>query len=406
MIERDEILLVDDNPENLKVLAGILKPKGYIIRLAMSGMKAIKSIKAKAPNLVLLDVQMPGMDGYETCRVIKSHGEMAEIPIIFVSALTEVVDKIRAFEVGAVDFIEKPFHFDEVLARVNTHLTIRKQSEQLQQALLQVSQAQTKLIQSDKMFSLGILTAGIAHEINNPINYINAGAIGLELDLIDLLKLLDYYETIDFEERLPDVAQKIEILKGEIEYNYIKNNLITSIKDIKMGATRTAEIISGLKRFSRVDNDQHFKVNVNELIRSNLKIVKRISKKQIKLNCDFQENINEINGYSGPLNQLFMNLIMNAQQAIEKAGIINITTLNKGEGVTITVSDNGSGINEELGDRIFEPFVTTKKVGEGTGLGLYISFGIVENHGGTITYTSERNEGTSFRVYLPNKMKE
>jgi signal transduction histidine kinase len=406
MMERDEILLVDDNPENLKVLAGILKPKGYIIRLAMSGMKAIKSINAKAPKLVLLDVQMPGMNGYETCRVIKSHEDMAEIPIIFVSALTEVVDKIRAFEVGAVDFIEKPFHFDEVLARVNTHLTIRKQSEQLQQALLEVSQSQTKLIQSDKMASLGILTAGIAHEINNPINYINAGAIGLELDLIDLLKLLDYYETIDFEKQLPDVAQKIKILKGNIEYNYLKNNLITSINDIKMGATRTAEIISGLKRFSRVDSDQHSKVNVNEVIRSNLKIVKRISKKRSKLNCDFQENINEINGYPGQLNQLFMNLIMNAQQAVDKAGVINITTLNKGEGVTIIVSDNGSGINEELGDRIFEPFVTTKKVGEGTGLGLYISFGIVENHGGTITYTSERNEGTSFRVYLPKKMKE
>jgi two-component system NtrC family sensor kinase len=304
MIERDEILLVDDNLENLKVLAGILKPKGYIIRLAMSGMKAIKSVKAKAPNLVLLDVQMPEMDGYETCRVIKSHGDMAEIPIIFVGALTEVVDKIRAFEVGAVDFIEKPFHFDEVLIRVNTHLTIKRQSEQLQQAVLQVSQSQTKLIQSDRMISLGILTAGIAHEINNPINYINAEAIGIELDLINLLKLLDYYETIDFEKQLPDIAQKIEILKGQIEYIYLKNNLITSIKDIKMGATRTAEIISGLKCFSRVDSDQHSKVSVNEVIRSNLKIVKRISEKQIKLNCNLQDNIKEVNWYSCSLHQV------------------------------------------------------------------------------------------------------
>ena len=100
-------------------------------------MKAIKSIKAKAPNLVLLDVQMPWMDGYETCRVIKSHGDMAEIPIIFVGALTEVVDKIRAFEVAAVDFIEKPFHFDEVLIRVNTHLTIHKQCLQAVNSCLQ-----------------------------------------------------------------------------------------------------------------------------------------------------------------------------------------------------------------------------------------------------------------------------
>ena len=406
MIEKDEILLVDDNPENLKVLAGILKPEGYSIRLAMSGMKAIKSIKAKAPNLIILDVLMPGMDGYETCRVIKSHEEMAEIPVIFVSALTEVLDKIKAFKVGAVDFIEKPFHFDEVLARVNTHLTLRKQSVQLQQALLKVSQTQTKLIQSDKMVSLGILTAGIAHEINNPINYINAGVTALELDLTDLLKVLNHYETLDVQKQLPDVTQQVALLKDRIDYNYLKENLMTSINDIKMGATRTAEIISGLSGFSRVDNNQHLKVNINEEIQSNLKILKRICKKQIEFNCDFQQNINEINGHSGHLNQLFMNLIINAQQSIEKVGIIKVTTRNKEEGVTIIVSDNGSGINKELGDRIFEPFVTTKKVGEGTGLGLYVSFGIVENHGGTITYASESNEGSSFEVYLPNKMKE
>jgi signal transduction histidine kinase len=400
-IEKQDILLVDDNPENLRLLANILKPKGYTIRLANNGVKALDSVRAKAPKLILLDVQMPEMDGYETCKALKKNKAWKHIPIIFISALSEVMDKIKAFKSGAVDYIEKPFHVDEVLARVKTHLTVTVQREQLQEAVEKVQDAQNKMMQSEKMASLGTLSAGIAHEINNPINYVSAGAAGLELDFKDLLKLLNLYETIDFKAANPTIANQVALLKEEIDYKYVKANILETIKDIKMGASRTEEIVKGLKRFSRMDSEEKFEVNINEEIENNIKIVKRLSKKRVLFLVELEDNPNKIYGFTGQLNQLFMNLIMNAEQAIPDEGVIKIATFNKSTGVTIIISDNGVGIPKKLGDRIFDPFLTTKEVGEGTGLGLSISYRIVESHNGTITYFSEENIGTSFHVFLP-----
>lgn len=400
-MEKDDILLVDDNPENLKVLANILKPKGYTIRLSRSGSKAIESVKSKPPKLILLDVQMPGMDGYETCKALKEDKTLAQIPVIFISALSGILDKVKAFEAGAVDYIEKPFHLDEVVARVNTHLTVKRQQEQLEAALEKVSQTQNKLIQTEKMASLGTLAAGIAHEINNPINFVNAGAVGIELDLIDLIKVLELYEKLDLKNIQPELAKQIHQKKTEIDYNYIKENLMTTIKDIKMGASRTTEIVKGLKRFSRVDSEEMYDVDINQEIESNVKIIKRLSKKEIDFQLELEKDITTINGLPGQLNQLFMNLIMNAEQSINEKGVVKITTSNRNGGVNITVADSGCGIPEELGDRIFDPFLTTKEVGEGTGLGLSISFGIVKHHNGKITYTSKLNEGTTFNIQLP-----
>lgn len=400
-MEKDDILLIDDNPENLKVLASILKPEGYTIRLASSGSKAIDSAKAKPPKLILLDVQMPDLDGYETCKIFKKDKKLAQIPVIFVSALSGILDKVKAFEAGAVDYIEKPFHLDEVVVRVNTHLTVKRQQEQLEEALKKVSQTQNKLIQAEKMASLGTLAAGIAHEINNPINFVNAGANGIELDLIDLMKVIELYEKVDLKNIQPDLAKQLDQLKAEIDYQYIKENLMTTIQDIKMGASRTAEIVKGLKRFSRVDGEEIYNVDINKEIESNVKIIKRLTKKEIEFELHLEKNITIIRGLPGQLNQLFMNLIMNAEQAIDKKGIIKITTTNKNGGVNILVADNGCGISEELGDRIFDPFLTTKEVGKGTGLGLSISFGIVKHHKGSISYTSKLKEGTTFNIQLP-----
>jgi signal transduction histidine kinase len=401
-VEKQDILLVDDNPENLKVLASILKPKGYTIRLANNGVKALESVKAKAPKLILLDVQMPEMDGYETCKTLKKNKAWKEIPVIFISALSEVLDKVNAFKVGAVDYIEKPFHVDEVIARVNTHLTLRSQNELLKEAVEQVKAAQNKLMQSEKMASLGTLSAGIAHEINNPINFINAGASGLELDLVDLMELLKLYDSVRIKQCEPEAAKEIEIFKKQIDYTYIKENIMAAIKDIKMGASRTEEIVKGLKRFSRIDSDEMFQLDVNEEITNTIKIVKRLTQKKILFLVELEEVVTELKGFPGQISQLFMNLIMNAEQSIKEEGVIKIATVNKYQGIKVLISDNGCGIPKKLGNRIFDPFLTTKEVGEGTGLGLSISYRIVENHHGTITYSSEENVGTTFSIYLAN----
>lgn len=403
-VEKEDILLVDDNVENLRVLSDFLKPEDYRIRIAKDGIQALNVIKKKHPKLVLLDIQMPKMGGYETCRRLKEDNKTADIPIIFVSALSATFDKVKAFEAGAVDYIEKPFHMEEVIARVNMHLTVRRQKEQLKEALRKVNTTQNQLIQSEKMVSLGVLSAGVAHEINNPINFVSAGAAGVELDLIDLMKVLDFYDNIDLKEKYPaKIARDLEALKKKVDYQYIRDNIMVTIKDIKMGADRTADIVKNLKHFSRMDNDVKFEVDILEEIRSNVKILGRLTKKEIDFQYDFEEDIPLVIGFPGQLNQLFMNLIMNAEQAIDRKGFIKIGVKNVEGGIEISISDNGCGIPKEMGAQIFEPFVTSKEVGEGTGLGLSISFGIIKNHNGKINYTSKVGKGTVFTIYIPLK---
>ena len=400
-IEKEDILIVDDNLENLKVLSDFLRPVGYRIRIAKNGVQALNRVKSKPPKLILLDIQMPEMGGYETCRRLKQDSETMDIPVIFVSALSTTFDKVKAFESGAVDYIEKPFHLEEVIARVNTHLTVRRQRQKLKDALGKVRSAQNQLIQSEKMVSLGVLSAGVAHEINNPINFVSAGASGVELDLTDLMKVLAVYDGIDIKKCFPDAAKTLTDLKEKIDYDYIKENIMITVKDIKMGAERTAEIIKSLKHFSRMDSDEKYEVDIYEEIRSNVKILERLTKKEIDFQLDFHDDTYLIMGFPGQLNQLFMNLIMNAEQAIEEQGQIKISTKAVKDGIEISVSDTGCGIPKEMGDRVFEPFLTSKEVGEGTGLGLSISFGIVTNHKGSITYKSKVGKGTVFTIFLP-----
>ncbi|MBL4707214.1 MAG: response regulator [Flavobacteriales bacterium] len=208
---KEDILLVDDNPENLKILASFLTPKGYHIRVALNGEQAINSINNKPPKLILLDIQMPKMGGFEACRRIKSNKETKDIPIIFVSALSDTTYKVKAFRAGGVDYIEKPFHMEEVIARVEAHITLRRQSVQLEEAMQKLRATQNQLIQSEKMVSLGVLSAGIAHEINNPINFVSTGAAGIKLDLIDLISVLDLYDAINLEKPSSDSVNQLKI---------------------------------------------------------------------------------------------------------------------------------------------------------------------------------------------------
>lgn len=403
--EKDDILIVDDHINNLQILMTFLKPEGYRIRVAKNGLQALESIKKKKPKLILLDIQMPEMDGYEVCRKLKADNSTSNIPIIFISALSQTIDKVKAFSLGAVDYIEKPFQIEEVVARVFNHITLRNQRDQLALALKKVKYAQNKLIQSDKMISLGVMSAGIAHEINNPINFVSTGAMALDLDVNDLIKLLDLYDRLDSNCIDPKHYKEIQELKQEIDYNIIRKNIALTIKDIRDGVKRTTEIVNGLKRFSRLDNGEKFELNIHEEILSVITIIERLSKKNISFVQEFDANINTIEGYPGQLNQLFMNIISNAEQAIDedKVGLIKVKTRAEQNGVRVLISDNGCGIPEDLGQRIFEPFLTTKEVGVGTGLGLSISFGIVENHKGRITYESKVNHGTTFNIYIPKK---
>lgn len=289
----------------------------------------------------------------------------------------------------------------EELRKMNEELF--EQKEQLQTTLDHLKHTQSKLVQSEKMASLGQLTAGIAHEINNPINFVYAGIDSLNENFAGIEEVVQQYNSIDATNcitRLPAIAE----LKEDIEFDEIMQEIPELIISIKKGAERTKEIVKELRTFSRLDEDTLKIIDLHENIESTLVILRNKYKNRVRIERDYRESPLSIECYPGKLNQVFMNLLDNAIQAISGKGTITITTERiQHNTVKITVCDTGSGIPEPVKERIFEPFFTTKAIGEGTGLGLSIVHGIIENHNGKIEVESTEGKGSCFTLFLPIK---
>jgi signal transduction histidine kinase len=279
-------------------------------------------------------------------------------------------------------------------------------NEELEEALNTVMDAQSKLLESEKMASLGHLTAGIAHEINNPINFVSSNIEPLKRDLKDIEDLLLLYATLD-EKNIKEKLKEIEAYKEEIELPYLKNELKEIISNIEEGARRTGEIVKGLKTFSRGDDKSKVASDLNKGITSSLTLVQnKLASIEVETNL---KDIPQILCYPGKLNQVFMNIIVNAIDAIKskhengEGGKLYISTSYEAsnQSVIITIKDNGIGIPEKLLNKIYDPFFTTKDVGKGTGLGLSIVYKIIENHKGKILLNSSEEVGTTFKFILP-----
>jgi signal transduction histidine kinase len=251
------------------------------------------------------------------------------------------------------------------------------------------------------MASLGQLVAGIAHEINNPVNFISAGVDALETNLEEISQILDIYNIIT-PENVKEKLKDIEALKGEFEYIQTIRETNKLIESIKTGTDRTTEIIKGLRTFSRMDEDVIRVVDIHENLNSTLILLKNKYKERIEIEKNY-EDIPQIECYPGQLNQVFMNILSNAIDAIEDKGKITVNTSKSDGTVQISIKDNGKGIPEDCQTKIFEPFFTTKNVGQGTGLGLSISHGIIEKHMGSIEVRSKVGKGSEFIISLPLK---
>lgn len=258
----------------------------------------------------------------------------------------------------------------------------------------ELKNTQAQLVQSEKMASLGQLTAGVAHEINNPITFVKGGSIALTKDVQDLIKLIDMYV-----DQRPD--EDIDAFKREIDLDYLLENVPLTIEDIKTGADRTADIVKGLRSFARLDEGEKQSVDINECIDSTLLLISDDDPEHIKLIRNYQMDIKPISCYPDQLNQAFLNIINNARDAMKDGGKLTITTEDNNGQVSIRFKDTGAGILEDIQSKIFDPFFTTKDVGEGTGLGLAITHGIIENHQGTIEVKSEVGKGSEFIITLP-----
>jgi signal transduction histidine kinase len=282
-----------------------------------------------------------------------------------------------------------------------TNEILEDQKEELQKTLENLKLAQSQLVQSEKMASIGQLVAGIAHEINNPVTFISAGVDSLNTNLEEVRQILDLYHRIT-PGNVTEKLKEIEDLKGKIDYNEAIREIGQLIESIKNGTERTTEIVKGLRTFSRLDEDVLKVANIHEGLDSTLILLRNKYKQRIEIEKHYGD-IPDIECSPGQLNQVFMNILSNAIDAIDDKGTITISTSKSNKSIQVSIKDNGRGIPEYIRTNIFEPFFTTKEVGHGTGLGLSISHGIIEKHKGSIEVNSEAGKGSEFIIVLPVK---
>ncbi|MBD2446641.1 hybrid sensor histidine kinase/response regulator [Nostoc sp. FACHB-152] len=410
------ILIVDDNPTNLSVLSEALASEGWRFRVAVDGESAIAQAQRNQPELMLLDVQMPGIDGFETCRRLKANLATQNIPIIFTTALADTESKIQGFSLGAVDYIPKPFAQEEVIARVRVHLQLKQLTQSLEQQVRDrtdaLQQAQVQLVQQEKLSTLGELIAGIAHEMNNPISFIANNIPPLKEYIDSITELLQLYE-----QEYPNPTAKITTLIKNIDLNFVLEDLAKILSSLQVGSERIQHLSSSLRSFSRSDSDIKLPADLHLGLDSTLMILQH----RLKANGDRPAievircygKLPPINCYVGEMNQVFMNILANAIDALDEAILqgkisnpipqIKIATeTNDQQMVVIRIADNGIGIPERLKQRLFEPLFTTKPVGKGTGLGLSIAHQIVvKKHNGTMEVNSQPGIGTEFTIVIP-----
>jgi len=440
------ILVVDDEHVNRQVLINLLSVRNYRVSECENGVEALALINndnfygntsvktevdfANKIDLILLDVMMPGLSGFEVCRRIRETYTSSELPILFLTAKTQVDDLAKGYEVGANDFLSKPVEKKELFARVNKELKLLHTHRQLHEKHVELKHTQTQLIHAEKMTGLSTLVAGMAHAINNPTNMALVGAYNVD-NKVNRLKeyMFDY---IAQQESHDDETAKL--------FESLFNDLSASLGAINEGSRRIKSLVEGFRLFSHLNESDYSDVCLAADIQSCITILEATYGDTVEFVCDIHDDP-KVNVQAGQLNQVFVNVIRNACQAIadkqqllaheaEKSKLnlgykphddkiklqVNTEPLPKGlvsvrlyidsdklSELVVCVSDDGVGMPDEVVGRIFEPFFTTRAVGEGTGLGMAVAFGIVEQHKGRVEISSRPGGGTKVWVHLPLK---
>ena len=394
-----KVLVVDDKKENLDILTHILEAEGYQVSFALKGEKAIQIASIDLPDLILLDVMMPGIDGFETCRRIKALTDLRDIPIIFVTGKADVTDIVKAFQIGAVDYVTKPIRHEELCVRVKTHLQLRRlmtirdgliaQMRDQNINLEKMSLAnEEKLAQSEKMSHLGELIGELTHELSTPLGISTTAVSSLadnteqistaiNNDKLSKTKLIQFLEV---------TSENFDIVLSNLNYAI---QLINSFKKIVVGEFN--QNTSNIELHNFLDDIIH-------IMRPKL----RHFPHEILINCP--NNIS-LKTQAGALSQVLINLINNAlMHAFDdvEQGEVTISALADKKKICLKVSDNGNGIPDENIEHIFEKYFTSKGDDGGSGLGLFIVKKIVEETlKGKINCQSSPATGTTFEVMIP-----
>ncbi|MFH1999600.1 MAG: ATP-binding protein [Planctomycetota bacterium] len=418
-IEQPSILIVDDKPGNLLALENLLEGFDAHIFKALSGFEALELMLEREFALVLLDVQMPRMDGFETAELMRGVEKTKYTPIIFVTAINKDQKYIfEGYEHGAVDYLFKPLDPCIIKGKVSVFLDLYRQKQLYKTASMEMEQLAKQrarqLVHADRLASIGQLAAGVAHEINNPVGFINSNLGSLASYIEMLVELFKKYDEVLLSmkalgnDKMTQIAEEIERMKSDYQLDYVIEDFMNIVTESLEGTERIKKIVSALKNFSRADSGEGNKpTDLNDGLRNTLNVVWN----ELKYKCIVETHYGDlplVNCDPCALNQVFMNLLVNAAQAIEEQGSVTISTRHVRQAregmleyVEIIIADTGSGIPEENLDRIFDAFFTTKEVGKGTGLGLSISYDIIKKHHGEIAVKSEKGVGTEFTIRLP-----
>lgn len=281
---------------------------------------------------------------------------------------------------------------------------LKQEQERQSKLIIQLEEAQNHLLQSEKMASIGQLAAGVAHEINNPIGYVNSNLGSLDKYIQSIFSVVTAYEQAESAITNSAALSRVTAAKQEADLEFLHDDIAALMSESLEGISRVKKIVQDLKDFSHVDEAEWQWINLHNGIDATLNIVWNELKYKVEVIKEYGHQP-EIECFPSQLNQVFMNLLVNAGHAIEERGTITIRTGTEDEQVWVEISDSGKGIEEEHLTRIFEPFFTTKPVGKGTGLGLSLSYGIIKKHNGRIEVKSAPGVGTTFRVWLPVSQK-
>lgn len=380
---KPKLLIADDEPDMLRFLKSQLSTNFEVLE-AVDGQQAVEKAAQFLPDIILSDMMMPEKDGLQVCRELRDRISTQGIPVVLLTARADEKTKLDCLAAGASDFLSKPFSLTEVMVRLKNLVDSRlyqkelfNQKQQLEAALEQIKETESMLVQNEKLASLGRLSAGLIHEINNPLNYARQGLHVMGRST----KLLPEAEQADFADTL---------------------------KDVEEGVNRVVQIISDLRGFTRNTKELGHAFALKPVVQTGLRFFSHVWREGIKQEVEVPEGL-EIRGDSNQFTQVFINLVQNALDAMEtktyaegEVPCIRISGTTRGSKIVFSLRDNGPGIPAEIRERIFDPFFTTKDVGKGMGLGLSICNRIISDHGGRVEVRSEPNVFTEFIIEFPN----
>jgi signal transduction histidine kinase len=412
-----EVLVAEDNAEMRRLLVNLLGRR-YRVRSAPNGRLALEAARAAHPDAVVTDVMMPEMSGTELCLALKGDPSTRHIPVVLVTSKAEREMKIEGLELGADDYVTKPFHPRELLARVGAlvrvgqlqadlaerNIALERTNGELERTLSELKEAEVQLIQAERLTAVGELAAGVAHEINNPLNFARNALAALRTYVEDLRSIAQAVAELDpdDQEKLAGQLRELERRKADVGFETLAGELSELVAITTEGLDRTSRLVTDLRDFAAPRAGGNGVVDVRQGLASTIQLLSHAAQQaRVGFQLDLPEGSIRALGDGRSLNQVFLNLLKNAVEALEgTGGTVGVRLHQEGGAVAVEIEDDGPGIDPSLRERLFEPFVTSKPAGRGTGLGLPISRRIVQECGGSLEVRSEPGRGTCFTVTL------